>query len=213
MAFDVMSPWGSARLESRLLGQFNAANLLAALGALLALGMPMEIAVKRLSKVRSVPGRMERFGGEGQATALVDYAHTPDALEQVLSAARAHCRGRLLSVFGCGGNRDRGKRPIMGKVAERLADVVILTDDNPRHEDPEFIIQEIQRGMNQPEQAKVIRDRAEAIAFALSEAREGDVVVVAGKGHETEQQIGDLRLQFSDRVAVASHFGEEVGND
>jgi UDP-N-acetylmuramoyl-L-alanyl-D-glutamate--2,6-diaminopimelate ligase len=211
LAFAVHAAQGEARIQSPLLGRFNASNLLAALGALLALGMPLEVAAARLSRLRAVPGRMERFGGgRGRPTALVDYAHTPDALEQVLHAARAHTRGRLWCVFGCGGNRDRSKRPVMGGVAERLADRIVITNDNPRHEDPDLIIQEIQRGMKQPMSAQVIPDRAEAIAFALNEAAEGDVVVVAGKGHETEQQIGDRRSHFSDREQVAAFFGEEV---
>ncbi len=211
IAFNVTSPQGTARIVSPLMGRFNASNLLAALAALLLLDMPLATAAERLSRLRAVPGRMERFGGgAGRPTAIVDYAHTPDALEQVLTAARDHTRGRLFCVFGCGGDRDRGKRPLMGKVAERLADRVVVTDDNPRFEDPDFIVEEITRGMSRPAQAQVIRDRAQAIRTALAEAGPDDVVVVAGKGHETEQQVGERRLPFSDRVEVSRFFGEEV---
>ncbi|MGE0081987.1 MAG: UDP-N-acetylmuramoyl-L-alanyl-D-glutamate--2,6-diaminopimelate ligase [Thiohalomonadaceae bacterium] len=211
IAFEAVTPAGTAHIESPLIGRFNAANLLAALSALILLGMPVATAAERLSRLRAVPGRMERFGGgAGRPTAIVDYAHTPDALEKVLEAARAHTRGRLVCVFGCGGDRDRGKRPVMGEVAERLADRVVLTDDNPRSENPEFIVEEIKRGMSRPEQALVIRDRARAIGTALAEAGADDVVLVAGKGHETEQQIGDRKFPFSDRVEVSRFFGEEV---
>jgi len=211
IAFEAVTPAGTAHIESALMGRFNAGNLLGALSALILLGMPVATAAERLSRLRAVPGRMERFGGgAGRPTAIVDYAHTPDALEKVLEAARAHTRGRLVCVFGCGGDRDRGKRPVMGEVAERLADQVVLTDDNPRSENPEFIVEEIKHGMSRPEQALVIRDRARAIGTALAEAGADDVVLVAGKGHETEQQIGDRKLSFSDRVEVSRFFGEEV---
>ncbi|MCK9529599.1 MAG: UDP-N-acetylmuramoyl-L-alanyl-D-glutamate--2,6-diaminopimelate ligase [Gammaproteobacteria bacterium] len=211
IAFEAVTPTGVAHIESPLIGRFNASNLLAALSVLLLLGMAPDVAAERLSRLRAVPGRMERFGGgAGRPMAVVDYAHTPDALEQVLMAARAHTRGRLVCVFGCGGDRDRGKRPIMGKVAERLADQVVVTDDNPRSEDPEFIVEEITRGMTHPERAQLIRDRARAIHAALAQAGPDDVVLVAGKGHETEQHIGDRKLLFSDRVEVSRFFGEEV---
>lgn len=211
IAFKAVTPAGTARIESPLMGRFNASNLLAALSALILLGMPVATAAERLSRLRAVPGRMERFGGgAGRPTAIVDYAHTPDALEKVLEAARAHTRGKLVCVFGCGGDRDRGKRPVMGEVAERLADRIVLTDDNPRFENPEAIVEEIKRGMRRPERACVIRDRARAIGTALAEAGADDVVLVAGKGHETEQQIGNQRFPFSDRVEVSRFFGEEV---
>jgi UDP-N-acetylmuramoyl-L-alanyl-D-glutamate--2,6-diaminopimelate ligase len=203
LSFSVSSPWGEARLATALLGQFNASNLLAALGALLSGGMSFDIAVQRLKQVRTVPGRMERFGTAEQPTVVVDYAHTPDALEQVLKALRAHCAGTLWCVFGCGGDRDRAKRPLMGQLAEALADRVVLTDDNPRSENPWDIIEDIQRGMKEPDTAYVMRDRAAAIAHAVGMAAIGDIVLVAGKGHETEQLIAGQVLPFSDRDEVA----------
>jgi UDP-N-acetylmuramoyl-L-alanyl-D-glutamate--2,6-diaminopimelate ligase len=146
---------------------------------------------------------MERFGGDaGQPLVVVDYAHTPRALEQVLLALRGHCRGRLWCVFGAGGDRDRGKRPLMGAVAERLADRVLLTNDNPRSEAPDAILAEIQAGMARPQAVQRMPDRAEAIHHAVGQAGPGDLVLVAGKGHEDYQQIGAERRPFSDRAQV-----------
>lgn len=208
LSFSVSSPWGEARLATALLGQFNASNLLAALGALVAGGMSFETAVQRLKQVRTVPGRMERFGTAEQPTVVVDYAHTPDALEQVLQALRGHCAGTLWCVFGCGGDRDRAKRPLMGQLAEALADRVVLTDDNPRSENPWDIIEDIQRGMKEPDTAYVMRDRAAAIAHAIGMAEAGDIVLVAGKGHETEQLIAGQVFPFSDRDEVVRYLQE-----
>jgi len=151
---------------------------------------------------------MQRFGGGGKPLVVVDYAHTPDALQRALTSLRAHTRGRLWCVFGCGGDRDRGKRPQMGRIAEALADEVIVTDDNPRHEPSTSIIADILEGMETPRAAHVIPDRAWAIATALAEAGPGDVVLVAGKGHETWQQIGDLRHPFSDVEQVCRWLEE-----
>jgi UDP-N-acetylmuramoyl-L-alanyl-D-glutamate--2,6-diaminopimelate ligase len=211
MDLDVHTDWGQGHLHSRLLGRFNAENLLGVLGVLLALDIPLPEALRRLAHTRTVPGRMERFhGGPELPVAVVDYAHTPGALEQALTAVRAHCTGQVWCVFGCGGDRDRGKRPLMGAIAERLADRVVVTDDNPRHEDPEGIVQDILAGMDDPRAAVVLRDRAAAIALALEQAGAGDMVLVAGKGHETWQLVGDERLPFSDRRLVAEFFGEVV---
>lgn len=210
LSFGVATPWGEGQIESRLLGRFNASNLLAALGALVAGGMGLETALARLAQVRTVPGRMERFGAADQPMVVVDYAHTPDALEKVLEALRPHCNGTLWCVFGCGGDRDRAKRPLMGQLAEALADQVVLTDDNPRSENPWDIIEDIQRGMHEPDAAYVMRDRAGAIAHAIGLAAAGDIVLVAGKGHETEQIIADRVLPFSDRLEVARLLGVSV---
>ena len=199
---EIEGTWGRGRLQSPLVGRFNALNLLAVLGVLLVQRVPLAQALRRLEAVRGVPGRMERFSSVEGPTALVDYAHTPDALEKVLETASEHCRGRLVCVFGCGGDRDRGKRPLMGAVAERLADLVVLTDDNPRSEDGDAIIGEILAGMERPEKVVVERNRGRAIADALENAGSGDWVVVAGKGHEETQQLGDLKLPFSDRATV-----------
>ena len=201
---------GRGELCAPLLGRFNAANLLAALGGLLALEMPYQQALSRLARVKTVAGRMEGFGGHGTPLVVVDYAHTPDALAKVLEALRDHTEGRLWCVFGCGGERDRQKRPQMGRIAEALADSVIITDDNPRGEDPFGIIEEILNGMSDPDAIYVNRQRAAAIAHAIALARTGDVILVAGKGHENEQVVGDMKLAFSDRAEVARLLGEEV---
>jgi len=207
LALQVTTPQGATELRSPLLGRFNAANLLAVLAVLLIAGMPLAEAAAVLGKAQPVAGRMERFGGiNGQPLVVVDYAHTPDALEKALEALREHTQGRLLCVFGCGGDRDRGKRPQMGAIAEKLADVVILANDNPRHEEPLAIIQEIGTGMRTT--PTIVPDRVQAIRAALREALAGDVVLVAGKGHEDYQLIGDQRLPYSDRDTVRALLGE-----
>jgi UDP-N-acetylmuramoyl-L-alanyl-D-glutamate--2,6-diaminopimelate ligase len=184
LTLHVESSWGAGTLRSPLVGEFNAENLLAVLGVLLGWRVPLQQALVALATCVAPPGRMQAFGGGAQPLALVDYAHSPDALAKVLDAARAHARGRLICVFGCGGDRDPGKRPLMGALAEGRADLVVVTDDNPRTEDSRAIIEQILAGMRQPEAVHVVSDRAEAIHFALAEADAGDVVVVAGKGHE-----------------------------
>jgi UDP-N-acetylmuramoyl-L-alanyl-D-glutamate--2,6-diaminopimelate ligase len=168
--------------------------------------MSLDEAARRLARVRAVAGRMECFGGGAGPLVVVDYAHTPDALEKVLLALREHTQGRLYCVFGCGGDRDRGKRPVMGEIAERLADVVVVTDDNPRHEPPEQIVAQIRAGMRA--EPRVIHDRVDAIRWAVEQAGSGDVVLVAGKGHEETQQVGDARLPLSDRQTVTELLGQ-----
>jgi UDP-N-acetylmuramoyl-L-alanyl-D-glutamate--2,6-diaminopimelate ligase len=201
------TPVGGCELRSPLFGRFNAYNLLAALAVLVHCELDLNDAARRLGSAHAVAGRMERFAGSKPAPLIVvDYAHTPDALEKVLIALREHTERQLWCVFGCGGDRDRGKRPQMGAVAERLADAVILTDDNPRHESPAVIVAEIQAGMKQP--APVVHDRAEAIRNAFSRAGAGDIVLVAGKGHEDYQQFGDERRPYSDRETVRQLMGE-----
>ena len=202
LTLHVRSSWGEGELASPLLGRFNAANLLAVLAVLLESGVALDQALARLAGLRTVAGRMERLGGGEQPLVVVDYAHTPDALTQVLGALREHCGGRLHCVFGCGGERDPGKRPLMGEVAETLADRVIVTDDNPRREDGDAIVAQILAGLREPARATVERNRGRAIALALADAVPGDIVLVAGKGHEDYQQVGDLRLPFSDRAVV-----------
>jgi len=202
MALGVQSSWGSGELRSRLLGRFNASNLLAVLATLLELGLPLSDALERLAGLHTAPGRMERFGGGGKPLVVVDYAHTPHALDQVLRALREHTTGRLLCLFGCGGDRDRGKRPEMAAAAERWADQIIVSDDNPRSEDPERIVTDIRAGFRGQRPILVERDRALAIRRALAQAEAGDVVLVAGKGHEDYQLVGSQRLPFSDRALV-----------
>jgi UDP-N-acetylmuramoyl-L-alanyl-D-glutamate--2,6-diaminopimelate ligase len=172
------------------------------LGVLLGWDVPLQKALAALALCVAPPGRMESFGGGAQPLVLVDYAHSPDALGKVLDAARAHARGRLFCVFGCGGDRDPGKRPLMGAIAEAAADVVIVTDDNPRTEDSAAIIAQVLAGMRDPAAAQVVPDRLEAIRQAIAEADAGDVVVVAGKGHEDYQIVGTETRPFSDSEAV-----------
>ena len=191
---------GDARhpVASPLLGRFNADNLLAVAGVLHALGAESAAIAKLLSQLQPIRGRMNRLGGDGRPVVVVDYAHTPDALEQALSSLRAHARGRLLCVFGCGGERDAGKRPQMAAIAERLADGVIVTDDNPRGEDGDAIVAGILRGFADASRVIVERDRARAIAIAIDAANADDVVLIAGKGHEPYQEIAGVRHPFDD---------------
>ena len=196
-----VSSWGDGRFTLPLPGDFNVANAVIVLALMLKLGVPMNAACEVLSQVQAPPGRMQRVQATG-TTVYVDYAHTPDAIESVLRALRAHCRGKLWCVFGCGGERDAGKRPLMAKSAERLADSIVITSDNPRMEDPQKIIEEIVSGLDQPKLATVIEDRAAAIGWAIDQAAEADVVLIAGRGHENYQQVGAERRLFSD-YAVA----------
>jgi UDP-N-acetylmuramoyl-L-alanyl-D-glutamate--2,6-diaminopimelate ligase len=196
-----------ARLDSPLLGDFNVANLLSVLGVLLALDVPLAEACAALAHCEAPPGRMQASGGGTQPLVIVDYAHTPDALDKALRAARAHCGGRLWCVFGCGGDRDAGKRAAMGRVAASLADQLVVTDDNPRSEDPARIVEAILEGIARCGHVTVEHDRAAAIGAALRGAASGDVVLVAGKGHEDYQIVGPERRPFSDigvvRAALA----------
>ncbi|QEE25900.1 UDP-N-acetylmuramoyl-L-alanyl-D-glutamate--2,6-diaminopimelate ligase [Rhodanobacter glycinis] len=213
IAFALRTPWGAQAVRSSLLGRFNVDNLLAVAACLGALGEPFARVVAALESLQPINGRMNRLGGhDGLPLAVVDYAHTPDALEQALTALRAHCDGRLICVFGCGGERDAGKRPQMGAIAERLADVAIVTDDNPRGEDGDVIVAQIVAGLAHPQQVRVERDRAVAIHAALGMARRGDVVLIAGKGHETYQEGAAGKRPFDD-LAVArealEHFNME----
>ncbi|ATF94153.1 UDP-N-acetylmuramoyl-L-alanyl-D-glutamate--2,6-diaminopimelate ligase [Cedecea neteri] len=201
------SSWGKGEIESRLMGAFNVSNLLLALATLLALGYPFEALIETGSRLQPVCGRMEVFNTAGKPTVVVDYAHTPDALEKALQAARLHCSGKLWCVFGCGGDRDKGKRPIMGGIAEQYADVVVVTDDNPRTEEPKSIVDDILTGMLDAGRAHVVLGRAEAVTNAIMQAKENDVVLLAGKGHEDYQIVGNRRLDYSDRVTAARLLG------
>lgn len=204
LSLEIITSWGTAKLQSRMLGAFNASNLLGVLAALLASEVPLQDAVGVLQDVQAVPGRLQMLSEKGKPIVVVDYAHTPDALEKVLQALRGILNSggeaRLICVFGCGGERDRGKRALMGAVASRLADAAIVTNDNPRGEAPRGIIEDIARGM-QPNY-QVVEDRAMAIYKAIHEAHQGDVVLIAGKGHETHQEINGVKLPFND-VEVA----------
>lgn len=198
-----------AVIEIPLIGEFNVDNVLTAYGVLRALGLPAERVRRALASSRAPSGRMEAFALKSGALAIVDYAHTPDALAKALTAARAHCSGRLHVVFGCGGDRDAGKRSMMGEVAATLADRLVVTDDNPRTEDPAQIVAGICRGIAAQVDARTEHDRATAIRETLAAARDGDVVLVAGKGHENYQIIGLEKRPFSDQ-AIVQEFVRQV---
>jgi UDP-N-acetylmuramoyl-L-alanyl-D-glutamate--2,6-diaminopimelate ligase len=209
LGFDLVLDGGRQRVHSRLLGRFNIDNLLAVAGVLLALGWPLARLADVLGRLDPVLGRMNRLGGEGRAPLVViDYAHTPDALEQALASLREHAAGRLICAFGCGGERDAGKRPQMAAIAQRLADAVIVTDDNPRGEEGDAIVADILAGFENPQAVVIERDRARAIARAIGQARPGDVVLIAGKGHEAYQEIAGVRHPFDDRSAARRVLGE-----
>lgn len=199
---NIATPWGNGVLQSKLLGRFNLSNLLAVIAALSLLEIPFEKSLQFITELPTVPGRMQVFGGQKQPTVIVDYAHTPDALQQALTALREHCKGKLWCVFGCGGDRDRGKRALMAQVAERFSDQVIVTEDNPRTENSQQIIADIVQGLLCPWAAEIIADRHDAIAYAVQHAQTEDMILIAGKGHEPYQIIGTEKLPFSDAHEV-----------
>ena len=200
--------FGERRVTTRLLGRFNAENAVIVLACLLALGATLDDAAQALSQCTAPPGRMEvvESANAAKPLAVIDYAHTPDALAKALGALREHCRGALWCVFGCGGDRDPGKRPMMGAVVDDLADEIIVTDDNPRSEDPQRITQAILEGITR-HRARVIHDRGTAIAAALQDAVVSDMVLIAGKGHEDYQIYGEVRRSFSDRCEALRFLG------
>lgn len=205
LSMQVSTPQGDAVINAPVLGRFNAYNVLAVLATLLAVGVSLQHAAAAIAKIKPVAGRMQQFGGGDKPLVVVDYAHTPDALEKVLATLREQATGKLVCVFGCGGDRDAGKRPLMGAVATKLADSIIVTSDNPRSEDPLSIIKQVVSGIDEDDTAKtylVEPDRAAAIKQAVQSAQGGDIVLVAGKGHEDYQEISGVRTPFSD-AAVA----------
>ena len=217
------SSWGAGAFTLPLPGDFNVANAAAVLAFLLTKGVALERACEVLSQLQAPPGRMQRVAvgaaertmqrvaTEGPAV-FVDYAHTPDALESALGALRPHCRGHLWCLFGCGGDRDAGKRPRMGEAAERCADHIVITSDNPRNEDPQQIIDGVVAGLTQPRRATIIEDRAAAIAWVIEQAADDDVVLLAGKGHEEFQEAGGVRTPLSDcALAAAALAAREAG--
>ena len=210
LVLNIESPWGRGRVRPGVAGKFNAGNILAVISLLCSAGFPLDLVLQELEDIGPVPGRMESFSHPDGARVVVDYAHTPAALEQVLASLGEDCPGRLICVFGCGGDRDREKRPLMGEVAKRLATDVILTDDNPRSEDGDDIIAAILSGMKDSAAVTVERNRSRAIELALEQARSGDVVLIAGKGHETVQEVAGRRYPFSDRQQVRM-FLERAG--
>ena len=200
----IHTPWGSGQLRTSLLGRFNLENLLAVLSCVCIQGYPFDRVLSFIPRLTTVPGRMQRFGGNHKPMVVVDYAHTPDALESVLEALREHGASRLTCVFGCGGDRDRGKRPLMTRAAVSGADKVVVTSDNPRSEDPGQIIADAVHGVDFGEVSVVTEiDRAKAIASTIAEAQVREIVVVAGKGHEDYQEVKGKRLSFDDRDHVS----------
>jgi UDP-N-acetylmuramoyl-L-alanyl-D-glutamate--2,6-diaminopimelate ligase len=198
--FELVTPLGTAPVRLPLLGRFNVSNALGVAAAAWGMGLPVEVIAERLTQAPQVRGRMERIATH-PCTVLRDYAHTPDALERALEALRPITTRRLLVVFGAGGERDRGKRAPMGEIAARLADFAVVTSDNPRTEDPERILDEVEAGMRAKPHAREA-DRRRAIAQALSLAREGDTLLLAGKGHETYQVIGNVKQPFDERTII-----------
>jgi len=201
------SSWGQGEVELPVLGEFNVYNAMVALAVMLNKGMAFSVALERLQNITPVRGRMQLINQQHAPQVVIDFAHTPDALEQALSTLREHVQGNLICVFGCGGNRDKGKRPLMGGIAEALADHVIITDDNPRHESSADIINDILAGVKNQDNVIVEADRAKAIRQAVLMASEKDMVLIAGKGHESYQMQGDLKLPFSDESVARQCLG------
>lgn len=208
IAFRLHSTWGDADVDLPLFGDFNVHNVLCAIAAHLSLGHSFKSIVSVLNSIRPVAGRAEFFRHPQKPDIVVDYAHTPDALEQVLKSLRPHCRGRVLLVFGCGGDRDQGKRPQMGEVANAYSDCVVLTNDNVRSENPDTIIEQIKAGMTDLDNVYVEKDRIKAIEWAIANSTVEDIVVLAGKGHETSQVIGDLVTEYDERKTIKNLLNE-----
>ncbi len=216
VTYDAHTPAGMLPLHLQLTGRFNVYNSLAAVAVGWHEGVPLATIRRALEKVPGVPGRLERVDRGQDFTVLVDYAHTPDSLENVLQTCRGFAAGRVIVVFGCGGDRDPGKRPVMGAIAARLADVVIITSDNPRSEDPEAICRQVEAGVleagSPPGGCHVIVERRDAIRAAIDLARPGDIVLIAGKGHETYQVFHDRTVHFDDREEAAHALKERFGD-
>ncbi|HGF4936286.1 TPA: UDP-N-acetylmuramoyl-L-alanyl-D-glutamate--2,6-diaminopimelate ligase [Vibrio parahaemolyticus] len=199
--------FGEGTLHAPLIGEFNAANLMLAFATLLSLGFDKSDLLATAAQLQPVLGRMELFQAENRAKVVVDYAHTPDALEKALQALRVHCDGQLWAIFGCGGDRDAGKRPMMAEIAERLGDKVVLTDDNPRSEDPVFIVKDMLAGLSKPAEAIVQHDRFKALSYALENAASQDIILLAGKGHEDYQIRNGETIHYSDRESAMQLLG------
>ena len=203
MGFEVVEGDRTLSLQTRLIGSYNVSNLLGVLAAMRALGVPLDLAVQACSQLQAVPGRMECLGDARTPLVAVDYAHTPDALDHALAALRPMVQargGKLWCVFGCGGDRDTSKRPLMGAIAGKRADWVVVTSDNPRSEKPEAIIAQILLGLPSCQTLEVQSDRAQAIAQTIAQAAPGDVILLAGKGHEATQEVAGVKAAFSDRA-------------
>lgn len=208
VVFNAVTPWGRMEMSVSIPGKFSIYNALAAIGVSSILGVSKETIIEGLADV-SVPGRAEVIYRGGDYTVITDYAHTPDSLENILNTFKAHATGRVVSVFGCGGDRDRTKRPLMGEISGRIADFTIITSDNPRTEEPEAIIDEIESGMKKTNGSYLrITDRRGAIRYAMENAEEGDIIILAGKGHETYQMFKDKTIHFDEREVVKEILDE-----
>ena len=203
----VKTPKGNGELSIPLLGEFNVSNILAVLSVLLINEVSLEEALEKLASISPVSGRMEVIDADDKPSVVVDFAHTPAALEEACKAVKAHFDGQLWCVFGCGGDRDRSKRPLMAKVAEDYADKVVVTSDNPRSENPQKIIDEVVAGFSDSSKVKIITDRRDAIAYAIEQAQENDVVLLAGKGHESVQLVAGETFEFDDRLVAKEYLG------
>jgi UDP-N-acetylmuramyl-tripeptide synthetase len=215
MSFDVLEGQSCHRLSTGLVGMYNVSNLLGVMAALRALGLPLREVVQACAHLSPVPGRMDAISVPGRPLVVIDYAHTPDALEKVLGALRPLAdgrSGRLWCVFGCGGERDAGKRPLMASSAEKGADKVVVTSDNPRSEEPAAIISQILKGFSDSTKVEVQADRAMAIANAVARANPDDVILIAGKGHENYQESAGVKLPFSDKAQAEAALGQTAGN-
>jgi UDP-N-acetylmuramoyl-L-alanyl-D-glutamate--2,6-diaminopimelate ligase len=202
---------GDIEIHSPLLGNFNIDNLLAAIAVLLIEGLSLDTIAEKITQLKAIAGRMEAFSGQKTATAVVDYAHTPDALEKALIACRQHCHGQLFVVFGCGGDRDKGKRPLMAQAAQKYADCLVVTNDNPRTEKPMSIIEDVLAGLNDKCQVNIIVDRKQAVLETLAKAQLNDVVLLAGKGHEDYIILGSEKIDYNERDVVKQFFDNEDG--
>lgn len=209
LSFELHTPWGSNEVSVPLFGAFNVENLLLAIGSIVSLGIEFKAVCNQLHDLKPVIGRMEFIDNPVNKAIAVDYAHTPDALEKALIAIRAHCTGNVWIVFGCGGDRDKGKRPLMAAIAEAYGDYVVVTDDNPRTENSEDIMADIAVGFTEPEADHIFYkpNRLDAISWAISQSDEGDAILIAGKGHEEYQIVGDQILDFSDQATVRQIVG------
>jgi UDP-N-acetylmuramoyl-L-alanyl-D-glutamate--2,6-diaminopimelate ligase len=210
---EIKSPWGNRTLNTKLMGSFNLSNLLAVIGGGIGMGYSLDSLIDAMKEITPVPGRMQPVTCSGQATVVIDYAHTPDALENALKSARLHCDGVLWCVFGCGGDRDKGKRPLMGEIAEKWSDKVVVTNDNTRSENPEKIIEDILAGMRSTRDVIRQQDRALAIEVALNHSKAGDLVLIAGKGHERYQEVNGERFEFSDYDTVMNVFSKKANQN
>ena len=204
--FRVHSSWGEGHLKLPMYGEFNILNVLSAIATQVAFGRSFQDVLNAAKQLVPVAGRAEFFRAAGKPDIVVDYAHTPDALHKILASMKAHCAGQLYCVFGCGGDRDKGKRPQMGQVAYQDSDYVVLTNDNVRNENPQDIIADILQGMPEHHKVYVETDRKKAIKWAVSQGQVGDLIVLAGKGHETSQVIGDLVTDYDERQFIKSLY-------